>query len=484
MDVAVAPASGADAPPPLMATYSNTTGFSPPSDGDLDLQWDQTYLRINYIVRNLAGPVPLQLHHRHSYQHLYPGPATHDGAMSDTSSERRRRLEARDPAPATVVAGAGHQPTAGLVGDSPTLGYPTDDPGAAAGGHAAGRPTASVRRWPSLAPERAAEMSTRVSVWTEEVSAQGEEAYCACSAPWAAARLRPPPEGADDEGCSSATARGLLPAALVAGSAGGSSALASPAANTTGPVTGSCKICGRPLDPTGNAAAGGQSDSSCSRGSHAQASQGCPDDDTGRGENGDGGGTKKTKSRVHNLLHRFKRLGRNQRDLQDLINEKNGAGSSNNDGNNDDSGETKAIGGDGSAAPSGQGRDQQPLAAAATTAALAGSSGTLMYRTKAPGNGSPTATPQQPQNQQPGARAPAGQGRRNTSAFGPVAESSGSSTADSSRRRRTRDSAARLERARLQLERLNGHPLPHPPPPTAPPSNPPPAPPSRGSKGK
>lgn len=503
MDVAVAPASsGPDAPPPLMATYSNITSFgSPPSDGDLDLQWDQTYLRINYIVRNLAGPVPLQLHH-HSYQHLYAGLANHDDAMSETSSERRRRLEAQDPTSPAATATAGQQPMAGdeghqdrpagRVGDSPTLGYPVNPPETAAGGgNAAGRKGASTQGWRNWPAPQAAQRHARVSVWTEEVSAQGEDAYCACSAPWAAARLRPPPEGAGDEGCSSTTARGLLPAALVAGSAGGSPALASPAANTAGPGTGRCGACGRPLDPAGNQATGSRSNSSYSQDNHVPTPESSYDNDTGGGENpaGGSGATKKAFSRMSRVLHRFRR-SRAKRDLQDLINENNGAGSSNSAGDHEGNGGTNGRGGENPATQSSQGQDgQQPRSATTVTPAPTGSSVTLMYRTEAPGNGGSEATVQQARNNQPGPRAPPppppiGQGNNNpAAASGPAVESSESSAVGSSSRR-ARSSAARLERARRLLERSNGQPLPHPPPPTAPPPGPPPAPPSGGSKGK
>lgn len=153
---------------------------------DLSVQWDQTYLRLNYILGNLGGPVAA-------------------GADNNSSfSSASARTGAEGGAAGAATGGASSSATPGR----------RNSLGNGAGDRVS---KSAIPNFPALSRPDAARKVAQIATWRDEVASDADAVLCGCSLGSCAGI------SAADEAPSCSVTKGLLPAAFVAGS------LASPA---------------------------------------------------------------------------------------------------------------------------------------------------------------------------------------------------------------------------------------------------------------
>ncbi|TLD20727.1 hypothetical protein PspLS_08558 [Pyricularia sp. CBS 133598] len=161
---------------------------------DLSVQWDQTYLRLNYILGNLGGPVAA------------------DNNSSFSSASAKTGAEGG----AAAAGGRGAAAAAGGGGGASSSATPgrRNSLGNGAGDRVS---KSAIPNFPALSRPDAARKVAQIATWRDEVVSHADDVLCGCSLGSCAAI------SAADEAPSNSVTKGLLPAAFVAGS------LASPA---------------------------------------------------------------------------------------------------------------------------------------------------------------------------------------------------------------------------------------------------------------
>ncbi|TLD13092.1 uncharacterized protein PgNI_02985 [Pyricularia grisea] len=154
---------------------------------DLSVQWDQTYLRLNYILGNLGGPVAA---------------AGADNNSSFSSASARTGAEG-----AAAGGAAGGASSSATPGRRNSLGNGAGDKVS----------KSVIPNFPALSRPDAARKVAQIGTWRDEVASHFDAVLCGCSLGSSAAI------SAADDAPSCSVTKGLLPAAFVAGS------LASPA---------------------------------------------------------------------------------------------------------------------------------------------------------------------------------------------------------------------------------------------------------------
>lgn len=165
---------------------------------DLSVQWDQTYLRLNYILGSLGGPV---------------AGAEHHSSPSSTSVKT-----GAGPAVAVAEVATTKMTTAPSYNDIElNTSYtgrtkPPSSPAAAAAAASASAPKSTVPNFPGLNRVEAARKVAQIDTWRHEVASHADATLCGCSLGAAI-----PYDAAEDDGLCYTVIQGLLPAAVLAG---------------------------------------------------------------------------------------------------------------------------------------------------------------------------------------------------------------------------------------------------------------------------
>ncbi|TLS27149.1 hypothetical protein PpBr36_05372 [Pyricularia pennisetigena] len=212
---------------PSQDAAAPSEGSQPRQIDDLSLQWDQTYLRLNYILGNLGGPVAA-------------AGADNNNSSSSSASARTGAEGCAEAAGAPSSATPGRRNSVGnRAGDKAN--------------------SSAVPNFPGLSRPDAARKVSQIATWCDEVVSQAGAGVCSCSLGSSAAI-----SAADDTQSCSLT-KGLLPAAFVAGS------LASPAVRSRRKPS---FVATAAAAPAGRGEDGGGPRSSSSSGSSSSSSSG------------------------------------------------------------------------------------------------------------------------------------------------------------------------------------------------------------------